>query len=160
MGVLVKARRRREIFEDLALKIVDFMKKIDETRPLKPQNFLGAFGADYLSSAYPDLDFTTPPLVSICREQDKGPFTSDVIMMTPVLNPTHPPPAGASSSEPRSWSPILRHHARPPTPKSGIGAFGARPDPHPTVFDDAELLYRVWKAIQRHHAPPPPTHPR
>ena len=47
-----KARRRRENFEDLALIIVDFMKEIDEIRPLKPQNFLGAFGADYLSSAY------------------------------------------------------------------------------------------------------------
>ena len=41
-----KARRRRENFEDLALKIVDFVKEIDEKRPLKPQNFLGAFGAD------------------------------------------------------------------------------------------------------------------
>ncbi len=39
------------------------MKKIDEKRPLKPQNFLGAFGADYLSSAYPDLDFINPPLL-------------------------------------------------------------------------------------------------
>ena len=46
MGVLGKARRRRENFEDLALKIIDFMKKIDEKRPLKPQNFLGAFGAE------------------------------------------------------------------------------------------------------------------
>ena len=63
MDVLGKARRRRENFEDLALKIIDFMKKIDEKRPLKPQNFLGAFGADYLSSAYPDLDFIKPPLL-------------------------------------------------------------------------------------------------
>ena len=68
MGVWGKARRRRENFEDLALKIIDFMKKIDEKRPLKPQNFLGAFGADYLSSAYPDLDFINT-LVRICREQ-------------------------------------------------------------------------------------------
>ena len=49
MDVLGKARRRRENFEDLALKIIDFMNKIDEKRPLKPQNFLGAFGADYSS---------------------------------------------------------------------------------------------------------------
>ena len=68
MDVLGKARRRRENFEDLTLKIVDFMKEIDEMRPLKPQNFLGAFGADYLSSAYPSLDYITP-LVRICREQ-------------------------------------------------------------------------------------------
>ena len=69
MDVWGKARRRREIFEDLALQIVDFMKEIDEIRPLKPQNFLGAFGADYLSSAYPSLDYIKPPLVRICREQ-------------------------------------------------------------------------------------------
>ena len=49
MDVLGKARRRRENFEDLALKIIDFMKKIDEKRSLKSQNFLGAFGTDYLS---------------------------------------------------------------------------------------------------------------
>ena len=72
MGGLGKARRRRENFEDLALKIIDFMKKIDENRPLKPQNFLGAFGADYLSSAYPNLDYKKPPLVRICREQGGG----------------------------------------------------------------------------------------
>ena len=48
-----KARRRRENFEDLALKIIDFMKKINEIRPLKPQKFLGAFGADCLSTLYP-----------------------------------------------------------------------------------------------------------
>ena len=63
-----KARRRLEKFEDLALKIIDFTKKIDEIRPLKPQNFLGAFGADCLSTLYPNLDYITPP-VRICREQ-------------------------------------------------------------------------------------------
>ena len=57
MDVLGKARRRRENFEDLTLKIVDFMKEIDEMRPLKPQNFLGAFGADCLSALYSNLDY-------------------------------------------------------------------------------------------------------
>ena len=61
MDVLGDALHRLEIFEDLALKIIDFMKKVDEKRLLKPQNFLGAFDADYLSSAYPDLDFINPP---------------------------------------------------------------------------------------------------
>ena len=63
MDVLGKGRSRREIFEELALKIIDFMKNIDEKRPLKPQNFLGAFGADYLSSAYPCLNYINPPLL-------------------------------------------------------------------------------------------------
>ena len=61
MVVLRKARRRREMFEDLALKIIDFMKKVDEKRPLKPQNFLCAFGADYLYSADPNIDYLKPP---------------------------------------------------------------------------------------------------
>ncbi len=67
MNVLGKARRRRENFEDLALKIIDFMKKIDENRPPKPQNFLGAFGADYLSSTClvhtPTSILLNPPLL-------------------------------------------------------------------------------------------------
>ena len=72
MDVLGEARRRRENFEDLTLKIVDFMKEIDEKRPLKPQNFLGAFGADYLSSAYPDLDFIKPPLLENVENKGGG----------------------------------------------------------------------------------------
>ena len=67
MDVLGKARRRRENFKDLALKIIDFTKKIDEKRPLKPQNFLGAEGADYLSSTClvhtPTSILLTPPLL-------------------------------------------------------------------------------------------------
>ena len=46
MSVSGKARRRREIFGDLVPKIIVFMKKINEKRPLKPQKFLGAFGAE------------------------------------------------------------------------------------------------------------------
>ena len=56
----VSGKARREIFGDLVLKIIVFMKKIDEKRPLKPPKFLGAFGADYLSNAYPDLDLLPP----------------------------------------------------------------------------------------------------
>ena len=67
-----KARRRLENFDDLALKIVDFMKEIDEIRPLKPQNFLGAFGADYLSSAYPSLDYIKPPLLESVANKGGG----------------------------------------------------------------------------------------
>ena len=72
MGVLGKARRRREIFEDLALKIIDFMKKIDDIRPLKPQNFLGAFGADYLSTLYANLDYIKPPLLETVENKGGG----------------------------------------------------------------------------------------
>ena len=43
-----KARRRREIFGDFTLKIVDFMKKIDQNQAKIPQNFLSAFGANPL----------------------------------------------------------------------------------------------------------------
>ena len=55
MSVWGKARRRREIFEDLVLKIIVFMKKIEEKRPLKTQNFLGAFGADHSYSTDPNI---------------------------------------------------------------------------------------------------------
>ncbi len=64
-----KARRRRENFEDLALKIIDFMKKIDEKRLLIPQNFLGAFGADSYTYLVHPIDYLKPPLVVGCREQ-------------------------------------------------------------------------------------------
>ncbi len=64
-----KARRRQEIFEDLALKIVDFMKKLDEKRPLIPQNLLGAFGADSYTYLGHPIDYLKPPLVVGCREQ-------------------------------------------------------------------------------------------
>ena len=56
-----KARRRLENFEDLALRIVDFMKEIDEKRPLKPQNFLGAFGADSYTYLVHPIDYLNPP---------------------------------------------------------------------------------------------------
>ena len=39
MNVSGKARRRREIFEDLDLKIIKNMKKINENTPQNPEKF-------------------------------------------------------------------------------------------------------------------------
>ena len=71
MDVSGKARRL-EIFWHFSFKIVDFMKKIDEKRPLIPQNFLGAFGADSYTYLVHPIDYLKPPLVVGCREQGGG----------------------------------------------------------------------------------------
>ena len=62
MSSLGESRRRRFfVVENLVLKSIDFMKKIDEKRPLKPQNFLGAFGADSYTYLVHPIDYLNPP---------------------------------------------------------------------------------------------------